>query len=51
VLATGKRPYVLVDIYGTMNALPKMFADRSVRTIDMRRFLWNYFPPDSLPSV
>jgi hypothetical protein len=51
VLATGKRPYVLVDIYGTMNALPKMIDDRSVRTKDIRAFLEKEFPPESLPSV
>lgn len=51
LLATGKRPYVLVDIYGTMNALPKMIDDRSVRTDDIRRFLEKDFPADSLPSV
>ncbi|WP_208249025.1 relaxase/mobilization nuclease domain-containing protein [Rhizobium sp. T1470] len=51
VLATGKRPYVLVDMYGTMNALPKMIDDRNVRTLDVRKFLWHDFPPTSLPSV
>lgn len=51
VLATGKRPYVLVDMYGTMNALPKMIDDRSVRTKDIRAFLEQEFPPESLPSV
>lgn len=51
VLATGKRPYVLVDMYGTMNALPKMIDDRSVRTKDIRAFLAQDFPPESLPSV
>ena len=51
VLATGKRPYVLVDVYGTMNALPKMIDDRSVRTSDIRQFLANEFPPGALPSV
>ena len=28
MLATGKRPYVLVDLYGEMNALPKLIDDR-----------------------
>ena len=32
MLATGKRPYVLVDLYGEMNALPKLIDDRAVRT-------------------
>lgn len=51
VLATGKRPYVLVDMYGEMNALPKMIDDRSVRTKDIRAFLEREFPPDALPTV
>ncbi len=32
VLATGKRPYVLVDLYGEMNALPKLIDDPTVRS-------------------
>jgi hypothetical protein len=51
VLATGKRPYVLVDLYGEMNALPKLIDDRSVRTRNIRAFLERDFPPESLPSV
>ncbi|WP_276200624.1 relaxase/mobilization nuclease domain-containing protein [Chelatococcus sp. XZ-Ab1] len=51
VLATGKRPYILVDLYGNMNALPKLIDDRSVRTKDIRAFLEKEFPPESLPSV
>ncbi len=51
VLATGNRPYVLVDIYGGMNALPKLIDDRSVRTKDIRAFLAQDFPPESLPTV
>lgn len=51
MLATGKRPYVLVDMYGEMNALPKMIDDRSVRTKDIRAFLERDYPPDALPTV
>jgi hypothetical protein len=51
VLATGKRPYVLVDLYGEMNALPKLIDDRQVRTKDIRAFLERDFPPESLPGV
>jgi MobA/VirD2-like, nuclease domain len=51
VLATGKRPYVLVDLYGEMNALPKLIDDRAVRTKDIRAFLEREFPPESLPDV
>ena len=48
VLATGKRPYVLVDLYGEMNALPKLIDDRTVRTKDLRAFLERDFPPEVL---
>lgn len=51
VLATGNRPYVLVDFYGGMHALPKLIADKTVRTKDVRAFLEKDFPPESLPSV
>lgn len=52
VLAAGdRRPYVLVDMYGTMNALPKLIGDRSVRTKDIRAFLEKEFPPEALPTV
>ncbi|PNG24399.1 relaxase [Methylocella silvestris] len=51
VLATGKRPYVLVDLYGTMNALPKLIDDRQVKTKDIRAFLEKEFPPEQLPTV
>ncbi|MES9948982.1 MAG: relaxase/mobilization nuclease domain-containing protein [Candidatus Thiodiazotropha sp.] len=51
ILATGNRPYVLVDLYGGMNALPKMINDKTVRTKDIRAFLERDYPPDSLPHV
>ena len=51
ILATGKRPYVLVDLYGHMNALPKLIDDKTVRTKDIRAFLEKEFPPESLPTV
>lgn len=51
ILATGKRPYVLVDLYGNSNSLPKLIEDKSVRTTDIRAFLEKDFPPESLPSV
>lgn len=51
VLATGNRPYVLVDLYGNMNALPKLIDDRSIRTKDIRAFLERDFPPETLPTV
>lgn len=51
VLATGKRPYVLVDIYGHQAALPRLIDDRQVRARDVRKFLGAEYPPESLPSV
>ena len=51
ILANGRRPYVLIDRYGEMNALPKLIDDRNVRTKDIRAFLENDFPPASLPGV
>jgi len=51
ILATGKRPFVLVDLYGNMNALPKLIDDKTVRTKDIRAFLEKEYPPESLPTV
>lgn len=51
ILATGRRDYVLVDLYGNMNSLPKLIDDRAVRTKHVREFLGKEFPKDSLPSV
>jgi hypothetical protein len=51
ILATGKRPYVLVDLYGNMNALPKLINDKTVRTKDIRAFLEKDFSSESLPTV
>lgn len=51
ILATGRRPYVLVDRDGEINALAKLIDDRTVRTRDIRAFLQGDFPPDRLPGV
>jgi len=51
ILASGKRPYVLVDLYGGMHALTKLIDDKAVKTKDIRAFLEKDFPEDSLPSV
>lgn len=51
ILATGKRPYVLVDLYGNMNALPRLIDDKAVRTADIRAFLEKDYPVESLPSI
>lgn len=39
VLTSGRRPYVLVDMYGKLNSLPKLIADGDVRTKQIREFL------------
>lgn len=51
LLATGRRPYVLVDLYGGTHALARLIDDKAVRTADLRAFLGKDFPPESLPSV
>jgi hypothetical protein len=51
ILARGRRPYVLVDIYGHENALPRMINDKQVRAKDVQAFLKSDYPSDSLPSV
>ena len=51
MLATGNRPYVLVDLYGNVNALPRLISDKSIRTKDIRTFLEKEFPCESLPTV
>ncbi len=51
VLATGKRPYVVIDLYGHVNALPKLIDDRQVRSKDVCAFLERDFATDTLPSV
>lgn len=51
MLATGRRDYVLVDLNGTMKALPRVIDDKKVRIDQVREFLAKDFPKDSLPSV
>jgi len=50
-LATGRRDYVLVDMYGFQKTLPRLIDDKKVRIDDVRKFLGKDFPKDSLPSV
>jgi len=50
-LATGRRDYVLVDMYGFQKSLPRLIDDKKVRIADVREFLGKDFPKDSLPSV
>lgn len=51
LLATGKQPYVVVDLYGGMFALPRLIDDKAANTKQLRIFLGNDFPVESLPSV
>ena len=51
MLARGRRPYVLVDIYGHTNALPRMIDDKQVRQQDVAAFLETEFPSEELPDV
>jgi hypothetical protein len=51
ILSTGNRDYVLIDRHGHMNSLPKLIDDKKVRTKEVRAFLAQDFPKDSLPSV
>jgi len=51
ILASGKRPYVLVDIYGDTNSLPKLIDDKSVNTKAIREFLGGDYVTDTLPTV
>ena len=51
ILASGKRPYVLVDIYGDTNSLPKLINDKSANTKAIREFLGEEFATETLPAV
>ena len=51
MLAQGNRPYVLVDIYGHTNSLPKMIDDKSIKIKQVREFLEKEVPNESLPTV
>lgn len=51
MLATGDRPYLIVDVYGYFSALPRMIDDKTVRAKDIQAFLGKDFPPESLPSL
>lgn len=50
-LATGRRAYVLVDLYGGNHALPRLIDDKAVKTADVRAFLEKDFPTEGLRSV
>ena len=51
ILAQGKRPFVLVDIHGHTNSLPKLIDDKSATTKAVREFLGDEYSEETLPSV
>lgn len=51
VLAEGKRPYVLVDIDGHINSLPKLIDDKATNTAAIRAFLGEGYSGANLPTV
>ncbi|MEO1194239.1 MAG: relaxase [Pseudomonadota bacterium] len=51
ILATGKRPFVLVDLYGETNSLPKLIDDKAANTKAIRDFLGADYEEEKLPSV
>lgn len=51
VLATGNRPYLLVDLYGNVNSLPKLIDGREINTKVIRKLLDKDFPVEDLPNV
>jgi hypothetical protein len=51
MLASGRRPYVLVDSFGELHALPRLIDDKDVRTKDVEDYLRKDFPPESLSTV
>ncbi len=50
-LCRGKRPYVLIDYYGHINALPRLIESKEVRSKDVIAFLEKDFPSDGLADV
>lgn len=51
ILAHGKRPFVLVDIDGNTNSLPKLVDDKAVTTKVIAGFLGEAGAEENLPSV
>lgn len=51
ILANGRRPYVLVDIYGHTHALRRMIDVPDVRMKTLKEFFGAEFAPENLPSV
>jgi len=51
LLATGRRPYLLVDRFGHINSLPRLINDPSVKLKHVREFLGEAYPEESLPDA
>ncbi len=51
VLASGNRPFVLVDLYGETNSLPKLIDDKAANTKAVRDFLGADYEEEKLPTV
>lgn len=51
ILATGRRPYLLVDRFGHINSLPRLIEDPSVKLKHVREFLGEAYPEESLPDA
>ena len=51
LLASGKRPFVLVDVYGHTNALPKLIDDKTANTKAIRAFLGDAYGAENLPTT
>lgn len=51
ILSKGRRDYLLVDFYGGHYSLPKLINDKAIKIKDVREFLGNDFPVDTLPEL
>lgn len=56
ILAKGRRPYILVDAYGHMNALRKLLLDvevdgKNIKVEHLREFFEKDFPLKELPTI
>ncbi len=51
ILASGKRPFVLVNLYGETNSLPKLIDDKVANTKAIRDFLGADYEEEKLPTV
>lgn len=51
ILASGRRPYVLVDRFGHINSLARLINDPAVRIKHVKAFLAEEYPKGSLPDA